>query len=294
MAIKTTYVKINEKFKYKIFSFKNIMNVWDVMTKRRIETMKVLYELNSADLKTLAARLKVSEPVAVKYLKPLLNANFVKKEDKVYTLTPLGRVAARQIKKYADFLKFIDRDAKYWTKRDLTYLPDHLLLEMPKIGNYRIISGGTSGIMQHYVEFSKHYTKSRFVRAISPIILPEHPSIFLSNVLSGGSVEAILTSGVIDVLRRNVPNEDLVKFYEHGGRILINDDVRGTVIVTDDALCLGFFLDIGVYDTTSGVISTEKSALEWCMDVYRYFRERSKLFIPEGLKVEEVARVKRK
>ncbi len=69
--------------------------------------------------------------------------------------------------------------------------------------------------------------------------------------------------------------EELRQYLANGGKIYRNDDVRLTVIVTERALCMGFFLRNGKYDTESGLLSFDESAIRWGFDLYNYFKKNA-------------------
>lgn len=64
-------------------------------------------------------------------------------------------------------------------------------------------------------------------------------------------------------------------YLDNGGRIYYNDDVRFTVITTERALCVGLFLKDGKYDTESGLLSYDESAIKWGFDLFEYFKREA-------------------
>ncbi|MET1124863.1 MAG: winged helix-turn-helix domain-containing protein [Archaeoglobaceae archaeon] len=225
------------------------------------------------DLKTLSSEVEASPPVVLKHLKKLEEAKLVEREGRQYSLTYLGDLVLVAVEDFERFLKFVERDYDYWLEHDLTNLPREFKLRLPEIGNYEIIRSDGEEVLRHFKVFSKVYTESKIVRALSAVMFPDHPKMFV-DIAKKADVEVVVTSKIVKSLREYYQKE-LQEFLDAGGKIYVNDDVRMTVIVTEKALCLGFFLRDGVYDTESGVISYDESAKKWGFEVFEYFKARS-------------------
>ena len=153
-------------------------------------------------------------------------------------------------------------------------LPKEFKLSLPEIGDYEIIRGDGEEVLRHFKVFSKVYTESELVRVLAAVMFPNHPRMF-ADVAKKADVEVVVTSKIVKSLKEYYQQE-FQEYLDAGGKIFVNDDIKFTVIVTEKALCLGFFLRDGVYDTESGLISYDDSAIRWGFDIYNYYKERSK------------------
>ncbi len=244
-----------------------------ITSKRRREIMSLLAE-SSYTLKEISGILGVTPPVAIRQLRKLMEAGLVVKEGNEFRMSDKGYIVHIALKKFESIISTLERDSEFWEIHDLSGIPDEFKARIDEIGDYEIIRSGDNEILRHYQVFSSVYTKAKLVRVAAAVIFPTHPKMFVE-IARKSDVEVIITSRILSLLKENY-SEELEAYIASGGRILINDDLRLTLIVTESALCLGMYLRDGKYDTESGLISFSDSAVKWGMDLFEYFKRRSR------------------
>ncbi len=71
-----------------------------------------------------------------------------------------------------------------------------------------------------------------------------------------------------------------LKDYENFKLMVMDEQIRVGLIVTDKSLSLGLYKKDGVtYDIASGIFSFDPTALEWGGRLFEYYRARSRLII---------------
>ncbi|MDI9646088.1 MAG: winged helix-turn-helix domain-containing protein [Archaeoglobales archaeon] len=228
------------------------------------------------DLKTVSTALNIPPPVALKHLKKLEESKLIEKNGKTYRLTYLGDLTSTALENFVNFVEFIKKDIEYWASHDLSCLPENFKLRLPEIGKYELIKSYGEEVLRHFKIFSEIYKNSKKVRALSAVMFPPHPRMF-AEIATRSDVEVIITNKMLKNLEEYY-QEELEKYIKAGGKIFICDDVKITIITTERALCMGFFFRDGVYDTESGLLSYDKSAINWGFEVFEYFKAKSKKF----------------
>lgn len=175
------------------------------------------------------------------------------------------------LEKFRRIVRVLDKDPEFWEIHDFSGIPDEFKLRIDEIGDYEILRSDKDEVLKHYRVFSSIYTESEIVRLASAVFFPSHPKMF-AEIAAKADVEVIIPLKALNTLKSEY-KEELKQYLANGGKIYRNDDVRLTVIVTERALCMGFFLRDGKYNTESGLLSFDDTAIRWGFDLYNYFKK---------------------
>ncbi|WP_290596358.1 MULTISPECIES: helix-turn-helix transcriptional regulator [unclassified Archaeoglobus] len=247
------------------------MGIFDALaasTQRR-EILKLLSE-KPRTLKEIREITGISTSLVSRHIKKLNKTGLVNKKDSHYTITDKGEIIHLAMEKFNRIVNTIERDTEFWEIHDLSKIPLEFKLRIDEIGDYVVLRSEKDQVLRHYKVFSSIYQESKIVKVISAIFFPSHPQMFVE-IASKADVEVITTEKTLRTLE-NEYEKELKAYLDNGGRIYYNDDVRFTVITTERALCVGLFLKDGKYDTESGLLSYDKSAIKWGFDLFEYFK----------------------
>jgi len=251
------------------------MNIFDTIassSQRRL-LLSLLHE-SSKTLKEIVEATGLSSPLISRQLKKLLEIGLVEKDGTSYVMTEKGEIIYLAIKKFNDIVSTIEKDPEFWEIHDLSKIPPEFKLRIDEIGEYTVLRTEGDEVLKHFRVFSEIYQTSDIVRVVSAVFFPSHPQMF-AEISKKADVEVILTENAIHTLENDYKRE-LENYLSNGGRMYINNDVWFTVITTEKALCMGLFLRDGKYDTESGLLSYDESAIRWGFDLFEYFKKRSK------------------
>jgi len=222
-------------------------------------------------IKEISELTGMTPPLISKHLKKLVELGFVEKIQSRYSLTDKGYFVYLALEKFRKIAETLDKDPEFWKIHDFSGIPDEFKLRIDEIGNYKILRSGKDEVLKHYKVFASIYTSSEVVRVASAIFFPSHPKMFVE-ISAKADVEVVVPSKVMNTLK-NEYSEELEQYLANGGRVYVNNDVSLTLIVTEKALCMGFFLRNGKYDTESGLLSLDESAIRWGFELYSYFKK---------------------
>ncbi|MBO8180223.1 MAG: winged helix-turn-helix domain-containing protein [Archaeoglobus sp.] len=234
---------------------------------------KILNILSSSpkSTKEISDLTGISSPLISRHLKKLNELGFVEKDGTRYILTDKGYFVYLALEKFRKIVEILDKDPEFWEIHDFSGIPDEFKLRIDEIGDYEILRSGKDEVLRHFKVFSSIYTESKVVRLASAIFFPSHPKMF-AEISAKADVEVIIPLKALNKLKSEY-REELEHYLSNGGKIYRNDDVKLTVIVTERALCMGFFLRDGKYDTESGLLSLDSSAIRWGFELYNYFKK---------------------
>ena len=239
---------------------------------QRKEILQILSD-SPKSIKEISELTGMSAPLISKHLKKLSELGFVDKDGTRYALTDKGYFMYLALEKFRKIAEILDKEPEFWESHDFSGIPDEFKLRIDEIGDYRILKSGKDEVLKHFRVFSSIYTESEVVRVASAVFFPSHPKMF-EEISSKADVEVVIPLKALNTLR-NEYRKELEQYLANGGRIYVKDDVRLTVIVTEKALCMGFFLRNGKYDTESGLLSLDESAIRWGFELYGYFRKNA-------------------
>ena len=250
------------------------MNIFDIIasSNQRRLLLSLLYD-NPKTLKEIVELTGLSSPLISHQLKKLVEIGLVEKDGTSYVMTEKGEIVYLAVKKFNDIISTIEKDPKFWEIHDLSRIPPEFKLRIDELGDYTVLRTEGDEVLKHFRVFSEIYQTSDIVRVASAIFFPSHPQMF-AEMARKADVEVILTQNAINALE-NSYHEELKKYLLQGGRMYVHNDVKFTVITTEKARCMGLFLRSGKYDTESGLLSYEKSAIRWGFDLFEHFKKEA-------------------
>lgn len=237
---------------------------------QRKEILNIL-SISPKSIKEISELTGISPPLVSRHLKKLGELGLVEKDNTRYILTDKGYFVHLALEKFRRIVRVLDKDPEFWEIHDFSGIPDEFKLRIDEIGDCEILRSDKDEVLKHYRVFSSIYTESEIVRLASAVFFPSHPKMF-AEIAAKADVEVIIPLKALNTLKSEY-KEELKQYLANGGKIYRNDDVRLTVIVTERALCMGFFLRDGKYDTESGLLSFDDTAIRWGFDLYNYFKK---------------------
>lgn len=192
------------------------------------------------------------------------------------SLTNIGKILVKQFQLLEKSYQHLLREADFWNEHDVSSIPDEMLFRIPELGNYKIIRSGRGELLKHLKFFCSTILDSHFVKVISSILLPEFANSIVE-VSRNVKVSMILSREVIETFKKDYCYQMSV-LVKNRSTIYSIEDLRLLCIITDSAVCLGLYLNNGEFDVRCGLISTERSAIKWGIDLFDKLRERSTVF----------------
>lgn len=218
----------------------------------------------------------MSSPELLPRIKELLNNNLIYNNGNKYRITPLGTCVIYNFVQLTDTFRVIESNEKYWKEHRLNTIPQDLINKISKLGNCSIIENKHENINLTHEVLLDNISRSNSLMGISTIFHPEYPDAFIQLANRGVPMSLIFTKNVYDFFRENYIN-DINQFLGHDNHIyIIDEDVYLGLITTDSILILSLAYNSGDFDYSKYLISQDDSALDWGMELFNYYRRKSK------------------
>ncbi len=224
------------------------------------------------EIKTL---LNVTATGMLPQIKILEDENIVKREDKVYSLTPMGKVLAERMAPFTESVEIFNRNKKFWQEHAIGEIPAEILLDIRDLGNYRIVENSDEDIFD-VNSFLNNIAGAKTVKGISHTIHPTYPNFFRTLAEKGTNASLILNPGVFKIVKEKYPAElEAALKIRTLGMYVAKKDIKFSFVVTDSYFSISLFYTNGVFDSKNDVVSRDPSALKWGERIFEYFKAQS-------------------
>jgi predicted transcriptional regulator len=241
----------------------------------RTKTLLALQE-EEKDSGNLEKELGIRASTILHSIKDMAEAGLVRKGNKGYTLTNIGRVQAILIDELVSAIVILDQHKNFWQTHDMGEIPYDLLAKIGMLGRSEILVGDHAAILKTQEYWYSEVVKSKIIVGVSPIIIPTHPIAITKALENGAKVELVLTKTILDIVIRDY--EDLIKTLltdKNFKLYRIDRDVKIAYTVTDSYLSLGLFRIDGGYDVGCDLNCYGDKARDWGMKLFEYHRNMS-------------------
>ena len=227
-------------------------------------------------LSEIRERLEIRSSTAIHALRELERDNIVlQHEDRDYGLTSIGKIIAKKVIDLTNTAEALKKHEEFWLNHDLTAIPEELLYRIGELKDSHLLKIDPLSLPHKY--FTELLARSTCIKGVSPIFFEDYPHVFAQLIEKGTSVELILTESVFKKVVETV-GEDVIKKVKNL-KIYLIDELKIAFTVTDTFLSLGLFTLDGRYDVTMDLVSEDKKAMKWGLDLFEYFRKKSRRVI---------------
>lgn len=211
-------------------------------------------------------------------MREMIDEGIVAKTARGYRLTNIGNIQALLLDELVSAIAILEKYKGYWLTHDLSGIPADLLAKIGALNQSEIMSGDHAALLRSQDNFVKELNKSKKIRGVSPIIIPQYPEAVATSIMNGADVHLILTKNVFEIAVKNY--SDLYKelLNQKGLKLYyIEENVNVAFTVLDDTLSLGLFRLDGTYDIGTDLICRGDKAMEWGLDLFKYYQDRAHL-----------------
>ncbi|MBR5953879.1 MAG: ArsR family transcriptional regulator, partial [Methanobrevibacter sp.] len=157
-------MKVNEEY---------IKNDMMFLVKSEIR-LKILTELTARPqtIREIVDRTKMAYSSVSNNLNKLERKNYVIKENRIYTITPMTQLYFNQLmdfKKSIDVIKYFD---SFWYKHDISFINNELIENITELYESKLIETNPIDIYKTHDNIKKQLESSKNIRGIVPYIHP--------------------------------------------------------------------------------------------------------------------------
>ncbi len=210
-------------------------------------------------------------------LRKLEADHLIEIKEREYCLTPIGKVVVSGIADSFATVGTIKKFKYFWARHYLEGIPGPLLKEIGCLYESEVINDKGTKILNVYNNQLKMIREAENIYGIPSVVTEGYADSISERVKEGISVELIVPLHVAEELKLSPYAEKLVelKYYKNFKLILMNEDIKVGLIVTDKCLALSLYKTTGIeYDITAGLFSSDTKAIEWGEKLFEYCQIR--------------------
>lgn len=241
-----------------------------ISSKKRMEIMSELSN-NPCTLTELSKNIHSKPPNVITQLKKLESEGIVESKGRIYRLSEFGKFIYEVLIGFIENIEVIKHNSGFWKSHDISSIPNYLLRRSWELGYCKIIKNPSESIYEIHECISSNLLSSNEIWGILPVYHPKYNFIISNLAKNGKKINLIITEPVFKKLINKITDK-----YNDINIYIINETIKLSMIVSDKFLCLILYSKNGCYDTENFLISFDKSALRWGMDLYRHYLKKSK------------------
>jgi predicted transcriptional regulator len=240
---------------------------------------KTLLCLNNHDMETyeLEKELEVRATTILHSIKDMIEEGLVRKSNKGYSLTNVGKVDAMLIDQLVSTMSVLDEHRDFWLTHDISGIPTKLITRIGLLSQSDVVASDPIALLKAQEYFMEQVIESKEIHGVSPIVVPGYAEAIAAPVMKGAETDLILTDSLLKIVAREYHDaiNELMN-YENFRLYRIRDDIKVAFTVTDAHLYLGLFRLDGTYDIGQDLFCTGKGAVAWGFELFEYYRGISK------------------
>jgi len=195
-----------------------------------------------------------------------------------YCLTPIGRVVSINVDDYVRLIGGINQHHTFFADHDLADLPLPFLSRIGDLYNSEPKQDTTTDMFYVYSHYLEILKDALYIHGISSVASPGLAQFIAEKVVTGIPVELVVNNEVIGLLTKEPYASNMRRLVEFPNFSVwvTAENLRVGLTITDKYLSLGLFKkDTHLYDSSSDLFSSDRRAVKWGEDLFRYYKERS-------------------
>lgn len=223
-------------------------------------------------LNVLRAEIGLRSTTILHALSNLSNFNYVSKIGKNYALTNKGFLEASLLFLAKNAMEVFERDENFWLNHDLTGIPEKLMVRLGELRGCQLIKSAPADLDKVHREFIKKLSESNEVNGISPIFHPDYINVVATLIQRKIPVTLIVTDEVLRNIKSLTDIKALTYALQSGTiRLLLKENLKLALTVTDKFFSLGLFTLEGSYDYSADFMGTDASAIKWGKELFNIY-----------------------
>jgi predicted transcriptional regulator len=229
---------------------------------------EILLSLNegSRKLSHLRENTGSTSQAIIPKLRKLEADRLIETKGREYFLTSAGKIVASGIADSFVTIGTINKFRYFWSTHYIERIPDPLLKKIGCLYESEVLKDRGIKVLNVYNNHLKMIKEADHIYGISSVVTEGYADSIFERVKEGIPVELIVPFHVAEELKQSPYVEKLaaLKGYKNFKLMLMNEDIKVGLIVTDKRLSLSLYKKEGVeYDISTGLFSSDSKAIEW-------------------------------
>ncbi|WP_440947839.1 helix-turn-helix transcriptional regulator [Methanosarcina sp. T3] len=241
---------------------------------------EILLSLNegSRKLSQLRENTGSTSQAIIPKLRKLEADHLIETKGREYFLTPTGKIVASGIADSFGTIGTINKFRYFWSTHYIERIPDPPLKEIRCLYESEVLKDRGIKVLNVYNNQLKMIKEADHIYGISSVVTEGYADAISERVKEGIPVELIVPLHVAEELKQSPYVEKLaaLKNYKNFKLMLMNEDIKVGLIVTDKRLALSLCKKSGIeYDISTGLFSSDPKAIKWGERLFGYYNTPS-------------------
>lgn len=237
------------------------------------EKPRTIEEINS--------ELNTSSVTILPQLKRLKESGLVIQEDKVYSLSLLGKILVRRIESLVKAFNLLEDNYDYWSGVKPGGAPlvfFKLMEELMELVPDQPESEDTSPENQEMIEA---FCNSKQIFLIVSQCNQYYPGVCAENAKKGRKVSIIFTQSVFEKFTEEFKEElDTLSLLENFNTYILNKDLTPPSLAVTDSMVFACFSGAGDENESNTMVIFGDKAVNWGQETFEYFRALARPLTP--------------
>ena len=206
-------------------------------------------------------------------LRKLEADHLIETKEHEYYLTQTGKVVASRLSDSFATVGTINKFKHFWSGHYLEGIPCSHLKKIGCLYESEVLNDKGTKILNVYNNQLKMIKEAGYIHGVSSVVTEGYAESISERVKEGIPIELIIPLHIADELKQSPYLEkiDALKDYENFKLMVIDEDIKAGLIVTDKRLSLSLYKKDGVeYDITTGLFSLDPKGIEWGERLFGY------------------------
>ena len=201
-----------------------------------------------------------------------------------YSLTNLGKI---QVLLLVDLIKAFDTlhtHKDFWLNHEMIGIPESLIKKIGYLSDSTVVRSTSTDLLKPFSNYAELLSDAKDVKGVFSVFYQDFVKIGENLIDKGINFWMVLTREVFDILlseHRQLLDKILPK--DNFKMWVIDEEVKESFTITDSAISFSLFLKNDVFDVTSQLVSRSDEAILWGLELFEYYRKKSK-----EVKIEDI------
>lgn len=189
------------------------------------------------------------------------------REQNRYFLTNSTRVRIENVLEFKRVIMLLNEFFNILDGHIVDMIPNESAAELYLLGKARLMESSGVDAYRTYNFIENSLSEAESVKCIMPFFYEPFFDILAKLASRNKDVEIMVPENLLDSFLEKSDIETFIPFEEYNSFLLI---------ITENVMILGFFLENGNYDQNRLLISKNEESLAWANDLFKNFKKRDK------------------
>jgi len=211
------------------------------------------------------------------------NINKLAKKDHIYKvkskyhISHISNVYFKNLLDFNKLIKIIKNYEKFWNKHQINNFSSESLQSITVLNNAELIESTPIDIYRPHNYMKNLIKDSNEIKAIFPYLHPDYPQMLEYLLEKNAKIEIIIPKSIESPLLENINRKLIKKGIKNKNLKIktIKEDLNLSLMISNNKMSLGLFKSDKTYDQNRLLISNDKKAIKWALDLFNNFNNNT-------------------